>query len=51
MHKDLRHTARTVVEVSAHCLAQAIAKDGQSLALAREAWINAFDKAAAELDA
>lgn len=51
MHKDLSDHDRAAAE----CLAEAFAADlhdnGQSLAIAREAWINAFDKAAEELDA
>ena len=50
MHKDLSDELRLVVEALAEAKADSIHSRGQSLALARECWINAFDKAAAELD-
>jgi len=51
MHKDLSDTARASIEHGARGIVDALLQTGQSLGLAREAWINAFDKAAAELDA
>ena len=51
MHKDLSDDWRGNMETSASVASQMLKTYGQSLALAREAWINAFDKAAAELDA
>ena len=50
MHKDLSDSLRPRVEGLADGMAQSLHAQGQSLAIAREAWINAFDKAAAELD-
>lgn len=50
MHKDLSDAMRVTVEAWAEAEAEGIHSHGQSLALARECWINAFDKAAAELD-
>lgn len=50
MHKDLNDQWRALVEDEAEYMATDITDFGQSLALARECWINAFDKAAAELD-
>jgi hypothetical protein len=49
MHKDLSDDWRSVVEAIARNDAQVAYETGESLALARECWINAFDKAAAEL--
>jgi hypothetical protein len=43
--------AWVTVEAWAYAEAEGIHSRGQSLALAREAWIKAFDRAAAELDA
>ena len=51
MHKDLNDEHRPRLEGMAEGVAHALHASGQSLALAREAWINAFDKAAAELEA
>ena len=51
MHKDLRDDYRPSVEGTARGMAISLHAQGQSLALAREAWINAFDKAAEELEA
>lgn len=51
MHKDLSDEWRGQIERAASHDARTLMRDGQSLALAREAWINAFDKAAQELDA
>ena len=49
-HNDLNTDFRLSLEASAIQWADALAEAGQSLAIAREAWINAFDKAADELD-
>ena len=51
MHKDLSEDWRFIIEDAAAHGARYAFVSGQSLALAREAWINAFDKAAEELDA
>ena len=51
MHKDLSDGWRQIVENAAETTANLTNIEGQSLALAREAWINAFDRAAEELDA
>lgn len=51
MHKDLSDDCRIGTETFAKAQAEALFARGQSLALAREAWINAFDKAATELEA
>ena len=51
MHKDLSDGYRDEIEQSARELAQRMFEQDESLALAREAWINAFDKAAEELEA
>jgi hypothetical protein len=50
MHKDLDNAMRATVEAWAEAEADGIHSRGQSLALAREAWINAFDKSAEVLD-
>ncbi len=50
-HKDLSDEARSHIEWTARNWAMTLKAEGQSLALAREAWINAFDKAASELEA
>ena len=50
MHKDLSDEERECLVESAERTASSAFYSGESLALAREAWINAFDKAAAELD-
>lgn len=50
MNKDLNDAMRETVEAWAQADAEGIHAHGQSLSLAREAWINAFDKAASELD-
>lgn len=47
-HKDLSARARAVVYGSAAGLVDALSLCGESLALAREAWIKAFDDAAAK---
>ena len=51
MHKDLSDNMRQRFETGAAYGAQVAFERGESLALAREAWISAFDKAAEELDA
>lgn len=51
MHKDLSSLSRKAIEHEAKTLAKDLTLDSQSLALAREAWIAAFDKAAEELEA
>lgn len=52
MHKDLSDQLRATIENSASRLAITLHKlETPSLAITREAWINAFDKAAEELDA
>lgn len=50
-HKDLSEDDREHLEYTARLWAQELFAEGQSLAIAREAWINAFDRTAAELDA
>ena len=50
MHKDLDDSNRRWIDDIARSMALSLIREGQSLALAREAWINAFDKAAHELD-
>lgn len=51
MHKDLSDPYREQwVEYPAADLARDLHSKGYSLAQAREAWINAFDKAVEELD-
>ena len=51
MSKDLSEEHRPRLEGTARGMAISLHAQGQSLALAREAWINAFDKAAEELEA
>ena len=51
MHKDLSDDCRKGMETFAKAQAEALFERGQSLALARETWINAFDRAAEELGA
>ena len=51
MHKDLSDTARASIEHGARGIVDALLQTGQSLGLSREALINAFDRAAEELDA
>ena len=51
MHKDLSDKAREHTILSAVARANVLHNTGQSLALAREAWIKAFDAAAEKLDA
>ena len=51
MHKDLSDTYREQLKDDARATVIWMHSRKQSLALAREAWINAFDKAAEELDA
>ena len=50
MHKDLSEEWRGDVNCWARDLAGWLTQGGQSLAIAREAWLAAFDKAAEELD-
>ena len=50
MHKDLSDEWREVVECDAAMVARNSHVRNQSLAIAREAWLAAFDKAASELD-
>jgi len=50
MHKDLDMGWRILVEDASRYMSEDLREHGQSIALAREAWINAFDKAASELD-
>lgn len=50
MHKDLSDKARDVVETAASGMAIMLSEAGQSMAIAREAFIDAFDKEASELD-
>lgn len=50
-HKDLRDDWRERVNRAACCLAEELHDAGQSLAIAREAFINEFDRLAAKLDA
>ena len=50
MHKDLSDDWRDWLETQAMLLAVSAFHEGQSLAIAREAWLAAFDKAAEELD-
>ena len=47
MHKDLSNEARGDVENVARCWVATLREEGESLAIAREAMINAFDEAAA----
>lgn len=49
-HKDLSDVNRDIVIANATWVAHLSFQSGQPLALAREAWINAFDKAAEELE-
>jgi hypothetical protein len=51
MHKDLDDTSRKMIEANARNDAKVMHETGQSLAIAREAWLNEFDRTAAELDA
>ncbi len=50
MHKDLSQNAREAIEVKARMRVLLLMKSGESLALAREAWIAEFDRMAAEMD-
>ena len=50
MHKDLSEEWRGYIEGAVESLAEGLFEDGESLAIAREAWLAAFDKAAEELD-
>ena len=50
-HKDLSDGMRQRFETGAAYGAQVAYERGESLALARECWINAFDKAAEEMEA
>lgn len=49
MHKDLSEASRVWIEEQAAIICRIMHTDHQSLAIAREAMINAFDKQAAEL--
>lgn len=49
MGKDLSDEWRDEIAGRAKLDARALSNAGQSLALAREAWLNAFDKAAEDL--
>lgn len=51
MSKDLSDEYRPRIEGMAQGMAISLHAQGQSLALTREAWINAFDRAAEELGA
>jgi hypothetical protein len=51
MHKDLSDKGRSAIEDSAYAIVAGVFRAGQSLGIAREAMINAFDRAAEELDA
>ena len=50
MHKDLSDEWRFGLEEEAGIWARSLHEVGESLAIAREAWLAAFDKAAEELD-
>lgn len=50
-HKDLSSEARDELEHFIDGLVRDLYQDGESLALFREAMINAFDRAAEDLDA
>lgn len=50
MHKDLSEGDRLFIEADTEAMVVDLFHRGQSLAIAREAWINAFDKAAEELE-
>lgn len=47
-HRDLSERSRDRVEENALIIAYCVALDGESLALARQAMIEAFDKEAAQ---
>lgn len=51
MHKDLSDSFRAATVVGIGAIVGELHRQGQSLAIAREVMINAFDKAAEELDA
>lgn len=50
MHKDLSDDDRHWIEADAREVVRGVSGYNQSLALAREVWINAFDKAAERYD-
>jgi hypothetical protein len=50
MHKDLSDKTRFDLTQSACDAADVVELKGESLALAREVWLNAFDRMAEELD-
>lgn len=50
MHKDLSDQMRDEVARNAGWLAVYVSNNQQSLAIAREAWIEVFDREAARLD-
>ena len=51
MHKDLSMGGRCLIEGAAQAAVYDLRERGDSMALAREAWLNAFDRMAVELDA
>jgi len=51
MHKDLDTGWRILIEDAARYMSRDLHNNAQSLAIAREAWIAAFDAAAEEQDA
>jgi hypothetical protein len=51
MHKDLDEKWHHTLAVMAQAVAHSISAEGQSLALARQAWLSAFDAEAERLDA
>lgn len=50
MHKDLTDDMRAAIEESITEIVECVHSAGQSLAISREAMINAFDREAAKLD-
>ena len=50
MNKDLSDKTRGHIQWTAKNWAKTLRAEDESLALAREAWINAFDRAAKELE-
>ena len=50
MHKDLTDVTRAEIEGFIPTLVATLHQEGESLVIAREAIINAFDRKAAELD-
>lgn len=51
MHKDLSEQGRGLVEADARELVRTLILNGESLAIAREAFINEFDLEATEIAA